>query len=121
MLKSIRNTLSDCIELIKLCVEDYHEYKREEAQFKAETEKFIANNMKQFEEECAIQRAEDERQLNENIVYDNNTNLYYFETTAEYNGVPHTFRCSEGTKDGCIIEARFMLTYANMYRRFGIY
>lgn len=120
MFEGIKKNLSNGIRLVKFLIDDYNQYKSEEIQMQQQSSLIILENMRKLEEEIEKQKLEDEKQLKENVKYDENTGKYYFETTSEYNGVPHTFYYSEGTEDGCRSGARFQLVRANLYKNFGI-
>jgi len=120
MFKGIKKNLSDGIQLIKFLINDYNQYKYEQIETQQQSNLIISENMRKLEEEIEKQRLEDEKQLKENVKYNENIGKYCFETTSEYNGVPHTFYYSEGTEDGCRSGARFQLIRANLYRKFGI-
>jgi len=107
MFESVKKGMANCVELAKLCKEyvvylkeEYKDYKADEARW-------------------AQRDAEIERIVREDVVFDEKTKKYHFETSAEHNGISKTFSCESEFKDVCQNRARLCLLEADQYEMFG--
>lgn len=104
---------------VKNYIDDYKSYKEEKLKDNLELQESLTQHRIEFEENVKKREMEEERMLKENIVYNEDTNMYHFEVTSEYNGKPHTFSCDERTEESCRNIAPFVILRAHMYKLCG--